>query len=389
MKIIYIGAFRFPFFDAAAARVLNVGKAFRELGHDVEYIAMGGQYIEKHRQHDGSYIYQDFTYNITDELDCQGGIFKKMQMKFSRGNKIIALLKKTNLSNSLVIAYNPQPKLLNNLIKLSREKDFKLAVDLTEWYDRNELPFTDWFSYNWCMTHTMHRIPNKILISSFLGNYYHSNNVIVPATCDSSDAKWQLTIDNPKQFEGITLIYAGNPAKKDLVHTVIKAVNNLTKRGVKIRFLILGTTKDDYLKRYANKIGSSIISEDIVFLGKVSQTEVPAYYRLADYMILLRKNDRKSNAGFPTKFAESMMAGVPVITNPTSDIGKFITNGNNGYLLENENQDCLEEFLLNLCSQADKKLLAKQKENALKTGKEVFDFKNYTETLNRFIQNLS
>ena len=37
-------------------------------------------------------------------------------------------------------------------------------------------------------------------------------------------------------------------------------------------------------------------------------------------------------AGFPTKFAESLANGIPVITNPTSDIESFISHGKNGFL---------------------------------------------------------
>lgn len=390
MKIIYVGAFRFPFFDAAAARVLNVGKAFRDNGHSVEYISMGGSQIETHRQSDGQFEYQGLTYKVTDELDCHGGIIEKIKTKLTRGNKIIAELKKRDLTDTLVIAYNPSGLFLKKLIKLSYVKDFKLAVDLTEWYDKNELPITDWYSYNRCMTHTMHKIKNKILISSYLNNYYYkSNNIIIPATCDATDEKWQRTTTNIKSFKGVTLIYAGNPAKKDLVHTVINAVNHLSKSGKMIRFLILGISKEGYLAKYSTNLDSDNLSENIVFLGKVNQNDVPAFYKHADYMILLRKNNRKSNAGFPTKFAEALTAGVPIIANVTSDIGKYIENGINGYILDNEQLDCVESTLNEICGQYSAQLISNQKKNALRIGRNEFDYRNYSNALSEFIQNLS
>ncbi len=42
MRIIYIGSFRFPTFDAAAARVLNNAKAIAKSDHEVSVISWGG-----------------------------------------------------------------------------------------------------------------------------------------------------------------------------------------------------------------------------------------------------------------------------------------------------------------------------------------------------------
>lgn len=389
MRCFYIGAFRFPYFDAAAARVLNIGKSLRQCGHDVEFIAMGGNQEECHRQKDGNYVYQGFPYIITNELDCRSGLLKKIRMKLCRGNRTIKELCSKELSGSLVIVYNPSNMFLGKLIKLSKVRNFKLAVDLTEWYDRNELPITDWYSYTHCMSRTMQLVKNKIVISSYLDNYYtNSNNIVIPATCDSNDAKWQKDTNSINSYDGITLIYAGNPVKKDLVHTAINAVNHLSKEGYAIRFLILGITKENYIKRYSNKLDCQNLSDNIVFVGKVSQNDVPAYYKHADYMILLRRDNRKSNAGFPTKFAEAMTAGVPVIANATSDIGRYIENDVNGYMLKNESIDCVENTLRTICKGYSPQIISQQKNNALKTGREVFDYTNYVQPLRIFIHNL-
>ncbi len=390
MKIIYVGAFRFPYFDAASARVLNVGKSFRVAGHDVEYIAMGGKYIESHRQSDGDFKYQSFPYMVTDELDSKGGLMTKIRVKLTRGNKIIKELEGRDLADALVIAYNPGEQFLKKLISLSHTKGFKLAVDLTEWYDNNELSVIDWIPYRWCMKHTMKKIRNKIVISSFFDKYYSdSNNIVIPATCDPSDEKWLKTTDRVEPYDGVTLIYAGNPAKKDMVHTVINAVNHLSQEGKKIRFLLLGISREEYLRKYLPKLDSDNLTKSIVFLGKVSQNDVPAYYKHADYMILLRENNRKSNAGFPTKFAEAMTSGTPVIANPTSDIGKYIENGINGYILENEGYECVKLTMVNICNLYSPQLISRQKKNALRMGCDVFDYRNYSKVLNSFIRKLS
>ena len=51
-------------------------------------------------------------------------------------------------------------------------------------------------------------------------------------------------------------------------------------------------------------------------------------------------------AGFPTKFAEAISCGTAVIANATSDLPQYLTNGKNGYLVdENQLEKQLREIL--------------------------------------------
>ena len=56
MNILYIGLFRFPEGDAAASRVLNNARMFRDLGHYVKILSFGGEYREEDASVEG-YVY--------------------------------------------------------------------------------------------------------------------------------------------------------------------------------------------------------------------------------------------------------------------------------------------------------------------------------------------
>ena len=114
------------------------------------------------------------------------------------------------------------------MIQFCHEHGIYLANDITEWYDNNELRISDIWSNFKNMTKTQRKVKNKIVISSFFDNYYtESNNLLLPPLCDSQAEKWNGTVENERvqSFDGVTLIYAGNPARKDCVHTVINAVS--------------------------------------------------------------------------------------------------------------------------------------------------------------------
>lgn len=103
------------------------------------------------------------------------------------------------------------------MLKFCNQYGIKLANDITEWYDNNELHLTDIIPNYVNMTFTQHLVRNKIVISSFLNNYYsESNNIIMPSLCDPEEPKCSVTVEDKRvePFDGITLIYASNLAKR-------------------------------------------------------------------------------------------------------------------------------------------------------------------------------
>ena len=336
MNIVYIGAFRLPNLDAAAPRVLNNAKVFKELGYNVKFISWGGEYRDQDLCADGKYRVCDFEYVISGDLPVGSSWLERLKTKLTRGRKSIRILRQMEKPD-LVILYNADNAFSNKMIRYCNTHDIKLANDINEWYANNELHWFDVIQNHINMTRTQHKVKNKILISRFLDDYYpESNNVLIPPLCDPEEPKWSAIVEDErvKMFKGITLIYAGNPAKKDCVHSVINVVNTLAYEGEPIRFLILGVSRESYMKSYSKFLQSKILHSNIIFLGRVSQDMIPAYYRKADFMVFLRKPNRKNMAGFPTKFAESMTAGVPVITNATSDLPKYVINGKTGFLID-------------------------------------------------------
>ena len=348
MHIVYIGAFRLPDFDAAAARVLGVAKSLRGAGHEVSFISWGGEYRKTDYCPDGKYRVDGFEYIITDELDAKGGLCKKIASKILRGNKTKAILRQYD-NIDVIISYNWC--LTNWLLYFTKKKCIKLISDITEWYSYSELKITDWIPYAYNMFISQRRVKNKFVISSYLDKFYKTtHNMVIPATYDLSNAKWNAmnngyVANSVEKFDGITLIYAGNPSRKDLLHTAINAVQRLLDEDVKIRFFILGITREKYLDKYKKLVRISHLNKNIKFVGRVPQDTIPAFYSVADFMVLVREPTRKSNAGFPTKLAESIASGTPVIANITSDIGLYIHDGVTGFIVDRPSEEDLYNTL--------------------------------------------
>ena len=390
MRVLYIGAFRFPCFDAAAARVLNVARSLRLAGHEVCFISWGGKYRESDLCEDGNYRVDGFEYVITDELDVKGSVITRLKAKLSQGEKTKKLVNRRASETDVIITYNGS--IIRWLLKFTRRRHIKLINDMTEWYSRSELKVIDWIPLEIGMRTTQKRVANKIVISSYLDHYYNmTHNIVLPATCDASEEKWNevyvYASTQIKPFQGITLIYAGTPAKKDLVHSVVNAVHRLAEEGSAIRFIVLGIDRSDYLSANGPMLRTKNLHKNIIFLGRMPQDVIPSFYHQADFMVLLREQNRKSNAGFPTKFAESFTSGIPVIANLTSDLDKYLINGETGFVVDEPTEGAIYRTLKEQVLPLEESEIARMKNKVLKASRR-FDYHFYVEPLRQFMDYL-
>lgn len=376
MNIVYVGAFRLPNYDAAASRILNNAKAIRAAGHNIRFICWGGEYPIGTSNKQIWHTLEGFDYIITNEIDCNGGLIAKVLTRFQRGNRSLHILKSITSQIDAVISYNPSFKFNKMLLKYCTKHKLKYINDITEWSAYNELYITEWLYNSINMRCLTKKVRNKIVISNYLDSIYNqSYNVIVPPLCDINDSKWSHIIGEKElpRFDGITLIYAGNPAKKDCLHTAINAIQRALEDGDKLRFIIIGITKDTYLTNYGKLLRTRNLNDAIIFKGRISQDLVPAYYNRSDFMLLIRVPDRKSSAGFPTKFAESMISGTPVIANITSDLNEYLYDGINGFIVANDSEEALYKVIKNNVANISKTDLNRLAQTAKETGKK-FDY---------------
>lgn len=390
MRILYVGSFRLPHGDAAGARVLNVARSLRLAGHSVSFIAWGGEECLEDKGGDDIYRVDGFPYVVTNEIDFKGGVWRKAYSWLHQGRKTKRYLKEKLGQYDVIISYNCS--IICWLNRFCKTNKLLLISDLTEWYANRELLVFGIPKYLWSMKIVQRAVPNKIVISSYLDNYYsNTHNIIIPATCDGAEEKWkqggELARDIVGEFEGVTLIYAGTPAHKDAIHYAISAVQRLVEEGKRIRFIIVGITREQYLSKYKSLLSTPDLSENIQFVGRVSQEQVPSFYSLADYMVLLRESTRKSNAGFPTKFTESFISGTPVIGNITSDLDRYLIDGETGFIVPEPSEEAVYNTLNKKVMSLDKAEIAKLKENVREVAKR-FDYHSYSETLHLFMNEL-
>ena len=376
MKILCILSCDFPYGVAYSSRARNFVKLFVECGYDVHVIAP---------LNEGNFENLRYTYeniNIQNNYLTLLGIgtaipFEKTIKNYLKKNKV-----------DLIFSCNI-PYVIPKILKIAHENKIPYIIEQCEWFDSSTFKFGKYNPYyRECIKLIKHKNKNVdgiISISRLFEKHYLSQGIKViriPTILNLKNILPRYKKEKLNQ-EIINIVFAGSLGKgKENILPMFKAVEFINNLGEKIHLHIYGPNKDEIIKNYGSNINLS--KNYIHIYGRIPQKEVEEKIKQADFSFIIRPNRRSSDAGFPTKLAESMAVGTPVIANETGDIGLYIKNKVNGFLIK-ENLD--EKLIENLqyIIKMSKEDLENMRIKARKTAEKSFDFRNYKEKMQKFL----
>lgn len=225
------------------------------------------------------------------------------------------------------------------------------------------------------------------VISSYLYNKYKnlfpSLKIInsTPSLIDLDDFEKRKSLDISFLFPGNydylksrknKFLYAGSCARPNGIFFFLENLVELKSRHY-FDFFIIFLISEGNTNILIKKVNELKITSN-VYIGKsVPQKYIPAIYnQLADYFFIPEHGDLCANAGFPSKTAELLGAGKPIISTNFSDLSKYLINEFNSLVSEVGDK---ENYQLNLKKLLfDKELCQKISKNAKLTAKENFDY---------------
>lgn len=319
--ILYLGGFQLPDKNAAAQRVIGVAKGLRELGYEVIFLnSLKGCHETKgvEKLYFGFKCFEYGREGICDYL--------------LSGKTSLAMI--AQIKPSAVIAYNYPAAALNRIRKYCLKKGIRCYVDATEWYQpKGNLLFRviKTIDTEWRMQYVQKKVDGVIAISDYLYRYYSPvvKTVKIPATVDIAEDKWN--VDVQRKTNKTTFVYAGSPsAQKEKLDDIVSAIENVSLEK-RVELKVIGITKELYEKMYHTHYYGNVVS----FLGRIPHEEVIEHIKAADWSVVIREDNKVVRAGFPTKVAESISCGTPVVANRFSNIYDYLTE---------ENSICVEDM---------------------------------------------
>ena len=126
----------------------------------------------------------------------------------------------------------------------------------------------------------------------------------------------------------------------------LEAVQEISKRGKKVRFLIGGDgpARRD-LKEYCHKAN---LQDRVRMVGWIPHDEVPKYLNELKLLVLPSYTE-----GLPNIMLESMACGTPVLATPVGGIPDIIKDGETGFIAESNSPECLANNIERVLSYPD------------------------------------
>ncbi|KTD72245.1 glycosyltransferase [Legionella tucsonensis] len=390
--IIYYSVARFPDKNAAAQRVIANAKILRSLGYEVILVGF-------------TTIKEEEGLSVFFEFDCYLLFYphdKKSWFSYLIGNqKLFDIFEAYQSSLKAVIFYNFPSLAQYRIMKKSRRLKIKCISDITEWYDSSSgsylFRFLKWYDSSLRIYRVAQSSDGIITTSAFMTDFYlqrTSKVVQIPTLYDCHNLKL-IEIDDSAQGNSSLrkFVYCGTPFDpkrvnknksnlKDRLDLVILLFNKLFQEEKEFVLQIYGITKSEYLEVFSeHKLILESLKDKIFFNGIVPHTEVIKALQEADFSIFFKENNRINDAGFPSKLAESITYGTPVIINKTNGLKRY--DGIEGIIFLNNAHNSVKLNDIWLWTKNDIRNMKKKVLNS-----KLFHYENYSSQVGDFLNSI-
>lgn len=384
MKVLIVGNFRFGSGAANALRVRGITRALYEEGHVVSILDEG-------RPHERVPLTADA--DVTTVHEYESGLLSFLPAGVRGlflGDVAAARVRAEGWKPDCIILYGTHLGYLLRFHRLCRELRIPLVLDVVEWYQPEDLPGGRFGPYavanEISMRYASHRADGFIVLSRRLENHYRRDGapvINIPPLFEPESAVARKASGAGGRLH---LCYAGSPGRKEAFGLILSALQQVADRGVDFVLHAVGMTAADLgaVRGMANLGICTPAHDRIRFYGRVPNDQARRIVAEADFTLLLRPLRKANQFGFPSKLAESMAVGTPVIANDFSDLGQHLVDGENAIFLPELDEDrVLAAIMRAAAMSADQKVMMGRR--ALELAARRFSPRAASEPLSRFL----
>jgi len=376
MNLLILTDKSYPYGSAYSSRVRHFLFAFHEIGYSITMISANMDIAEAKALglDDVEYISMEYPQNRISQL----GIGVAHKYKTVLENCFARKKYDAVFVNSITYA-------LPVICELSKKHGARVFVEKCEWYDKSSFIFGGLNPYyrEYIKEIDSVKPDGYVVISPFFNEYYskrHYNTFLIPTILDVSniDASYHQKKDR------IRIAFSGSLGNgKEKMRPMAEALESIGTERYNFVFEFYGPSEEQLKDNIGDDSLYQKVSDSFQINGRIPQKDVYSKIADADFTFFLREKRKSSDAGFPTKLAESMAVGTPVMTNSTGSIGCYLQDGENGFLLPELTVTCIVRAL-NRIRNLDKEEYLQMRRNARHTAEMHFDYRNYSKELNRF-----
>lgn len=248
-------------------------------------------------------------------------------------------IRQMGLRPDCIVLYGPHLGYLTRFRRLCTELRIPLILDIVEWHQPADLPGGFFGPYTmaneFSMRYATRCADGVIVLSRRLERHYRSSGlpvINVPPMFEVFDEPSDKASDSDGRLH---LCYAGTPGKKEALGLILKCLQQAHVEGLDFVLHAVGMTAGD-LAAVPGARRLSIVDpalDRIRFYGRVVNQHAREIVSRSDFTLLLRPLRKANQFGFPSKLAESMSVGTPIIANDFSDLGFYLKDNTNSIFI--------------------------------------------------------
>jgi glycosyltransferase involved in cell wall biosynthesis/SAM-dependent methyltransferase len=176
--------------------------------------------------------------------------------------------------------------------------------------------------------------------------------------------------------------YAGKFQPYQAVSDFVEAACRLSDRRISARFRIIGFSEEDADLRSEIEAKAG---KRIELMDAMPQEALIRQLADSDVLVIPRRDSRVTRIAFPTKFAEYIALGKPVLVSSVDESAEFVRKHDCG-VVYGEGAAALERTMIRLCGTPEREL-EKQGRNGRALAESVFDWDTICESYRNDLEN--
>lgn len=180
------------------------------------------------------------------------------------------------------------------------------------------------------------RSDGVIGISRFWQRMCEARNVpfvLIPGLADLlPDAQPPATRTAARPFP---VVFVGTWIGREMPQTIFQGLQLAIERGVDLQFVVVGRVgqKREEQAAVAALEARPQLKQRTVRVGWVSDEQLAEHLRTAGAFVLLRPQDRETDALFPTRLPEYLISGNPVILSDAGDLALYVRHRESAWVI--------------------------------------------------------
>ena len=352
--VIYLGVCSLPDKNAQANRAMAICRLFKDKGKEIIVIGDTKEALTSNDVLETRFAYGSVSCFLMPYPKSR----KEWLARVTDASSVIEIIEYYGVNNiDILILGEYYSVVCIKLMRYCEKNNVKVIFDTVDWFSMRLTFSVDSLIKNLDTFIRMRVLHKKakymITISSYLFDYYSKHverAVLIPSIVDVDDSKF-LRIQNYVGNDILTLAYIGHSKfnlKKERIDWAIRAVCKLAGEGAAIKLFIAGISRDDVENDAPELTDLMGFSDCIELFGVLGHEESLRLVSMSDFSVIPRENTRLNKAGLPTKLGESICCGTPILATPFGDMGRYIVNGENGFLASDCTYHSFYELLQNV-----------------------------------------